>query len=159
MLLRLDLHWTAATASESCKRALCCFYWGGAKMSELSNPTPGPWRLHEGTWEPWSGAIGVEGPNQPDDGVLFWSTRGGGNEEANARLIAAAPDQHAVCVEFDRLSLLLESAVRESIGGKAYLADLVKAVVAVIKANRAAIAKATNTPALSSAESEGAERT
>ena len=59
----------------------------GGEMSE-SKFTPGPWRIYHSAWEPWSGAIAV-GPNQSD--VLFWSTCGG-NEEANARLIAAAPD-------------------------------------------------------------------
>ena len=56
--------------------------------------------------------------------------------EANAHLIAAAPDMLSNGVEFDRLCLVIESAVRN-----ADPANL-DAVVALIHANRAAIAKA-----------------
>jgi hypothetical protein len=53
------------------------------------------------------------------------------------RLIAAAPDQHAVCLELDRLMLVIESAVRHSDPRNH------AAVMALILANKAAIAKAT----------------
>jgi hypothetical protein len=54
----------------------------------------------------------------------------------DARLIAAAPDHHANAVEFDRLCLVIESAVRNADPSN------IKAVVALIKANRAALSKA-----------------
>lgn len=57
--------------------------------------------------------------------------------EANARLIAASPDHHAVALELDRLMLVIESAVRRQDPSHS------EAVVAMLKANRAAIAKAT----------------
>ena len=63
-------------------------------------------------------------------------------QRANARLIAAAPDQYAAAVEFDRLSLMIESAVRERCGASSRDHE---AVAAAIKANRAAIAKARGT--------------
>ena len=57
--------------------------------------------------------------------------------EANARLIAAAPDYHTAARETDRLALVIESAVRFS--DPTNLA----AVRAALKANQAAILKAT----------------
>ena len=54
-----------------------------------------------------------------------------------ARLIAAAPDYHTAAREIDRLALVIESAVRFS--DPTNLA----AVRAALKANQAAIAKAT----------------
>lgn len=67
--------------------------------------------------------------------------------EANARLIAAAPCQHDAGREIDRLSLVIESAVRN--------ADPVnhEAVLAALKANRAALQRATG------GESQGEEHT
>lgn len=60
--------------------------------------------------------------------------------EQLARLIAAAPDHHAVALELDRLMLVIESAVRwQDPTNHA-------AVLAMLKANRAAIAKATQEP-------------
>lgn len=56
-------------------------------------------------------------------------------DHPDARLIAAAPDHHAVAVELHRLSLVIESAVRNA--DPAHRDD----VVALINANRAAIAK------------------
>lgn len=55
---------------------------------------------------------------------------------ANAHLIAAAPDLYAVETDLDRLSLVIESAVRN--------ADPKRhdEIVALIRANRAALAKA-----------------
>lgn len=72
--------------------------------------TPGPWKVADDKWtlaaRPWSGAIAVvadDGSEAPP--ILFWSTRGG-DEVANARLIAAAPELLAaltvVLDEFDR---------------------------------------------------------
>ena len=54
----------------------------------------------------------------------------------NAFLMAAAPEHHAVALELDRLMLVIESAVRWQ--------DPTHhtAVVALVKANRAVIAKA-----------------
>jgi hypothetical protein len=72
--------------------------------------------------------------------AVAWPTTVGGEllpAKANASLIAAAPDLHQIGVEFDRLSLVIESAIR--VASTVYLED----VVALIKANRAAIAKAT----------------
>lgn len=58
---------------------------------------------------------------------------------ANARLIAAAPDYHAVALELHRLSLVIESAVRNA---DPVLRD---DVAALISANRAAVAKVEGT--------------
>lgn len=57
--------------------------------------------------------------------------------EANALLIAAAPCQHAVMLELDKWSLVILSAVRHDAPSDH------DAIVALIKANRAAIARAT----------------
>lgn len=59
------------------------------------------------------------------------------SREEDARLIAAAPDQHAAAREIDRLSLVILSAVKADQPGQ------YDAVVAAILANRAAIASAT----------------
>jgi hypothetical protein len=58
--------------------------------------------------------------------------------EEDARLIAAAPDLRAVAIELDLFMLVIESAVRHS-DPKNHAA-----VMALILANRAALAKATN---------------
>lgn len=55
---------------------------------------------------------------------------------ADARLIAAAPDQHAGALEIDRLSLVILSAV--NFADKPHL----EAVSNALRANRAAISKA-----------------
>lgn len=55
---------------------------------------------------------------------------------ANARLIAAAPEHHAVALELDKLMLVIESAVRRAEPGHH------AAVVSLIQANIAALAKA-----------------
>ena len=57
--------------------------------------------------------------------------------EQDARLIAAAPDHHDAAREIDRLVLVIESAVRNADPG--HHAE----VLAALRANRAAIAKAT----------------
>ncbi|WP_433942343.1 hypothetical protein [Brevundimonas diminuta] len=56
--------------------------------------------------------------------------------QANARLIAAAPDHHAVALELDRLMLVIDSAVR--------FADptFKDEVQALLRANKRAIARA-----------------
>jgi hypothetical protein len=61
---------------------------------------------------------------------------------ANARLIAAAPDLLRVLKDFDHLSLVIESAVRERGQPSTY-----DSVVSVIKITRAAIAKAAGAEA------------
>lgn len=73
--------------------------------------TPGPWRVGNARYtervRPWSDAIGIEAPNDPEGGpddapsVVAWLTRGGDNV-ANARLISAAPDMLYVCQEIVR---------------------------------------------------------
>ena len=57
--------------------------------------------------------------------------------EANARLIAAAPDHHDAARALDRLSLVILAAVNYADKGN------LEAVSAALKANRAAIARAT----------------
>lgn len=59
--------------------------------------------------------------------------------DANARLIAAAPDMLAVAEEFDRLSLVIESAARNE---HQVNPSACARIVAAIKANRAAIKSA-----------------
>jgi hypothetical protein len=92
--------------------------------------TPGPWSAN--TTAVWSGdkivasVYGDDPDCHPDERMV-----------ANASLIAAAPDHHAVALELDRLMLVIESAVRWQ--DKSNHA----AVLAMLKANRAAIRKAT----------------
>lgn len=57
--------------------------------------------------------------------------------EANARLIAAAPDQHVAAIALDGLSLVILSAV--NFADKA----MSERVAEALRANRAAISKAT----------------
>jgi len=106
--------------------------------------TPGPWFVahHELTDihvcapdagnvdDPWNIAVVIGACGYPSDPRS-------GSTEANARLIAAAPDLDAAAREIDRLLLVIESAVRN--------ADPVhhEAVLAALKANRTAIAKAS----------------
>ena len=69
--------------------------------------TPGPWRTAENennlAVAPWTDAVGIEAPE--DEGgmlavpsIVAWTTRVG-SPEANARLIAAAPELLAACEE------------------------------------------------------------
>lgn len=60
---------------------------------------------------------------------------------ADATLIAAAPDLYAAALEINRLCLIIESSVRHDAGPAS--TDH-KNILAVIKATRAAIVKATN---------------
>ena len=60
----------------------------------------------------------------------------GVEQEANARLIAAAPDHHAVALELDRLMLVIDSAVR--FADPAFKDE----VQTLLRANKAAIARA-----------------
>jgi hypothetical protein len=103
--------------------------------------TPGPWTVLSHSWSDTS----IIAPGF-DHGVCRLDINHATEEsqqadeaqmEANARLIAAAPDHHAVALELDRLMLVIESAVRwQDPNNHA-------AVVALVKANRAAITKAT----------------
>ena len=56
--------------------------------------------------------------------------------EANARLIAAAPEQHAICDELERLSRVIESAIKQA---EPYHLERVQRLLDL---NRAALAKA-----------------
>ena len=89
----------------------------------------------EHTSGPWEATLGASGMSvvEADNGTVVASYV----SEANARLIAAAPDYHTAARETDRLALVIESAVRFS--DPTNLA----AVRAALKANQAAIAKAT----------------
>lgn len=98
--------------------------------------TPGPWIAGGGRLV----RVFDAGRVDPVCGVHRRGVHTGGHDpsetEANASLIAAAPDQHASGIELDRLFLVIESAVRNA--DPAHL----PAVVAALKANRAAVAKA-----------------
>ena len=95
----------------------------------MSKHTPGPWKAE---------AKSVTAPET--DARLGLDIRlYGGNasdNRANARLIAAAPDHHAVALELERLMLVIESAVRHSDPRNH------AAVMALILANKAAVRKA-----------------
>ena len=93
-----------------------------------SKRTPGPWK----TMDYLSRAEEIHGPSGQ---VLVM--RMDGATLGDMLAMAAAPEQHAAGLELERLSLIIESAVRQ--------ADPVHhaAVVSLIKANRAALAKAT----------------
>lgn len=56
-------------------------------MTQEAKFTPGPWVVSLDGWKPWEGAIEIAAPSS----TIAW-TPSGGNEEADARLIAAAPD-------------------------------------------------------------------
>jgi hypothetical protein len=110
--------------------------------------TPGPWRsIIDDTGGQWSGwPLCIVSENGDDKSVVRtggqwpyeWDAATSQREAvANARLIAAAPDYHTAAREIDRLALVIESAVRFS--DPTNLA----AVRAALKANQAAIAKAT----------------
>ena len=100
----------------------------------MSKHSPAPWRIR---------------PDPPIlDVIIFDETfnfvarvYAGRRQDADARLIAAAPDLLAVAEEFDRLALVIESAVRE-----ARSPDRHAAVLAALKANHTAIAKAKGEP-------------
>ena len=106
----------------------------------MSKHTPGPWEWDGTVWQyddqqgaPWL----VQSPYQDIKSKAVLSGVIRCNTEADARLIAAAPDHHAVALELDRLMLVIESAVRQHDPSHS------EAVVAMLKANRATIAKAT----------------
>ena len=98
--------------------------------------TPGPWQAHSAS-DPLEIIGNVDGP---DEGRMHYTrvceVEDNAEAEANARLVAAAPELLAAGSELDRLTFVIESAVRRS--------DPLNhpAVVAAIKANRAALAKA-----------------
>ena len=86
--------------------------------------TAGPWRSEYPRIYSRDGAKLIE-----VDEVMCCTTH-------DANLIAAAPEHHAVALELDRLMLVIESAVRWQDPSHS------AAVLAMLKANRAAIAKA-----------------
>lgn len=93
--------------------------------------TPGPWttgpKLHGFDFS----IVNPKGDAEVGDWLVA-----GVRWEANARLIAAAPEHHAVALELERLSLVVESAVRNSDPANR------SAILALIMANRAAISRA-----------------
>ncbi|MGL4440593.1 MAG: hypothetical protein ACRCUE_15120 [Bosea sp. (in: a-proteobacteria)] len=98
----------------------------------MSKHTPGPWK---------AGSKSVMAPETESRLGLDVRIFGGNTKDnrANARLISAAPDQHAVALELDRLNLVIESAVR-------YASPRNQAeVMALIRANKAAVRKAVAT--------------
>lgn len=113
----------------------------------MTKPTSGPWTYGFSHWGRWQ----IDSAKN-DAGVSFhiaelasYAGLGGrekelnDQQEANARLIAMAPDQYMVGIWLDKLSLVIESAVR------ADAPSFHDQVVAMIKANRAAITRATET--------------
>lgn len=108
--------------------------------------TPGQWKFYEADYQRGPGDIGpvfVVGPHE----FHTVATIRAGNEdddlpaqtEANARLIAAAPVMLASAEEFDRLSLVIESAARNE---HPVNPSACARIVAAIMANRAAIRSA-----------------
>lgn len=111
-------------------------------MDKMSGHTPGPWIWYACN----DGAIRIKIPNRKDGGRTLlaciglpltngssldrWYTEKG--DEANARLIAAAPEM------LEALRLINEIAERESVGGK----DAPDAYGTIGRQARAAIAKA-----------------
>jgi hypothetical protein len=58
----------------------------------VGTATPGPWHITPlGGWTPWEGAIEVAVHRSGINDTICW-TPSGGNEQADAQLIAAAPD-------------------------------------------------------------------
>ena len=107
-------------------------------MPDTTKATPGPWHA-EGPikGEPIFGAV----TDDVGDGNMIADCAFHDNPEitrANTRLIAAAWEQHEAAVALDRLSLVIESAVRNADPSQHSV------VLAVLQANRAAIAKAEN---------------
>ena len=107
-------------------------------MSKQAKHTPGPWILERHdeddgsiSYEVWNHTADHYGRIASCNDQLTHP-----NSKANARLIAAAPDQNAALLEVDRLSLVIESAVR--------YADFPNhaAVLAALNAVTAAIARA-----------------
>ena len=111
----------------------------------MSGHTPGTWKNDKHSTYVWSEHGNVCACGDPHaSGVVGYTPAGIGSQflkeaVANARLIAAAPDHNAASREIDRLSLVIESAVRNA--EPSHHAK----VLAALKANRAAIAKAEGT--------------
>lgn len=113
----------------------------------MSGHTKGPWERLEGVVEAGhpiykEGAVVVRivqkrAPDQTDFVKVALVDTGA----ANARLIAAAPDHHAVALELYRLMLVIESAVR--FADPSYKDE----VQAMLRANKAALNKARATEA------------
>jgi hypothetical protein len=111
-------------------------------MSE-SKHTPGPWSVEpfQDCWPTATNGAQITIPSPLGKTAIacahaLWDRDGGkAAAEANAKLIAAAPDQHEAAKEIDGWSLVIESAVREAQPHHA------EAIVNALLANRAAIAK------------------
>lgn len=99
--------------------------------SDASGFTPGPWELYNEDLR--GGQYWVVAIPGPDFETI--DLHADENGEANARLIAAAPDLYAALKEFDRLMLIIVSAVHHADP----LAE--PAVRDLVKAARAALAK------------------
>ncbi|WP_286951479.1 MULTISPECIES: hypothetical protein [Brevundimonas] len=97
--------------------------------------TPGPWEAHK-TIEAHDGMPECWQIDAEHDAVCTTQFCYAPNTEANARLIASAPDHHAVALELDRLALVIDSAVR--FADPAFKDE----VQALLRANKDAIARA-----------------
>jgi len=98
--------------------------------------TKGPWHLSEETTRDALRSRLVHGLPEGMLAIVRVEHQGGYYGDANANLIAAAPDLAEALARFYRLSLVIESAVRRVESSKR------DAVVEVIHAARAALKKA-----------------
>lgn len=107
--------------------------------------TPGPWNEHGRGGCPCGQIFGpdgnvliatVYGPSHLDDIEGPDCVPSESHQQANAHLIAAAPDMLASAIEIDRLTLVIESAVR-NFDPRNYAA-----VLSALRANIAAIKSA-----------------
>lgn len=66
----------------------------------MAEHTPTPWSISDMNWEPWDGAIGIEGPRKADfeHDVICWTTSGD-NEAANAAFIVKTVNSHQSLVD------------------------------------------------------------
>lgn len=98
--------------------------------------TPGPWKIDFGYPRGLPGGISTMNGGRPVTRFNTFARPTSPEALANARLIAAAPDHHAVALELDRLALVIDSAVR--FADPAFKDE----VQALLKANKAALARA-----------------
>lgn len=112
-------------------------------MSKIE-PTPGPWTMRPARKASNFGGYVAFVQNAPNTIAKVFGppTDDSKIADANARLIAAVPDHHAAAIEIDRWALVIESAVCTACGRGSRDHE---AVVAALKANVDAIAKARGT--------------